>query len=83
MPVSPEEWAEWQQNPVTEYVLGLMRGWAERQKAAWADMAWREGDIDPLLLREAQVRADCYRELPDSSLEDWQAIEEKLSDSDA
>lgn len=66
---------------MTEYVFAMMEGWAERQRVAWAELAWSKGEIDPALLREAQVRADCYRELPGSSLEDWQAIEEQLSDA--
>ena len=82
MQVSDEEFAEWRELPVTQYVLGLMERWAERQKQEWAEMAWSEGNTDPMVLREAQVRADCYRELPASTLEDWQAIEGKLSDSD-
>lgn len=81
MQVAPEEFAEWRQHPVTEYVFDMMRKWADRQKAEWADLAWTNGEIDPLLLKEAQVRADCYRELPESSIEDWQAIEEKLGDT--
>ena len=78
--VSDEEFAEWRQHPVTEYVFSLMSGWAEQQKAEWAELAWTGNEVDPLLLREARTRADCYRELPNSSLEDWQAIEEKLND---
>lgn len=81
MSVSKEEFADWQQHPVTEFVLKQMKAWAEVQQSEWAAIAWQKGEIDPLLLCEARTRADCYNEIPDSSLADWLAIEEKLSDS--
>lgn len=81
MSVSSEEFADWQQHPVTEYVVGLMRRWAERQQAEWGAQAWDAENIDPLFLKEAKTRADCYRTIPDSTLEDWQSIEEKLDDT--
>ena len=59
-----------------------MAGWAEEQKQQWADMAWQAGEVDPLALHEARVRADCYRTLPDTSFDDWTALEERLSDTE-
>lgn len=80
MPVQPdeEEYREWLTHPVTEWVFACMKKQAEAQKAKWADMAWK-GDLDPLLLKEAQVRADDYLALPESSFEDWKAIDDTES----
>ncbi len=67
---SEEAFSEWRDHPVTEWILGIMRKQAEAQKQKWAEMAW-EGDLSPLLHREAHVRADCYQAIPDSTYEDW------------
>lgn len=83
MQVSPEEFAEWRQHPVTEYVFGLMERWADRQKDEWANLVWADGQLDQARLIEARVRADCYRALPESDLSDWQAIEDKLNDTES
>lgn len=70
---SEEDFREWQGHPVTEWIVSLMRKQADKQKAKWAKMAW-SGDLDPLLHREAHVRADCYREMPDATYADWRVI---------
>jgi hypothetical protein len=68
-----EDYRDWLGHPVTEWVVACMNKQAAAQKAKWAEMAW-EGDLDPLLLNEARVRADCYLALPESSFADWKAI---------
>lgn len=73
--MEPEDYKEWLGHPVTEWIMGQMRAFADQQKAKWAELAWK-GDLDPLLLKEAQVRADCYRAIPESSFDDWRAIDD-------
>ncbi len=75
MQPSEADFKDWQGHPVTEWMLACMVKHADRQKAGWLDLAWT-GDLDPLLLKEAQVRADCYRAIPDSSFDDWKAIDD-------
>lgn len=70
-----EQFREWQGHPVTEWVMAVMRAHAGTMKAKWADIAW-EGGIDPDLLNEARVRADCYLAIPNSTLDDWKALDD-------
>ncbi len=74
MTISPEEFAEWQQHPVTEWVMKAMLGHAEAQKSIWAELAWEKGHVDTQTLTEARVRSHCYLAIPESSYEDWKAI---------
>lgn len=67
---SEDDFNEWLGHPTTGWVMDIMRKRAAAQKALWSDLAW-SGDLDPLLHREAHVRADCYLAIPESSYEDW------------
>tara|TARA_R100001086_G_scaffold180400_5_gene100188 strand:- start:10704 stop:10940 length:237 start_codon:yes stop_codon:yes gene_type:complete len=75
MKPSEDEYRDWLGHPVTEWVLACMKKAADSQKTKWAEMAW-DGDLDPMLHKEAQVRADCYAAMPESSYEDWEAIDD-------
>lgn len=78
MPQPEEEmFKEWLGHPVTEWIWDILRKQAAAQQGKWAQMAW-EGDLDPLLHREAHVRADCYLVLPDSTYEDWIANDSEV-----
>ena len=70
-----ETFREWQQHPVTEWVMALCRKQADTMKSRWADLAWTEG-LNETAFTEARVRADCYLALPESSFEDWKAIDD-------
>ena len=72
--VSEEEYAEWRQNPVTEWVVAAMEKQAAGIKAKWAEAAWSASEVDERTLIDAQARADCYRAIPDSEYDDWRAI---------
>lgn len=48
---------------------------AAQQRDKWAGLAW-DGDLNPLLLNEARVRADCYGAIAGSSFDDWKAIDD-------
>jgi len=75
MQPSPEDFKEWQGHPVTEWVMAQMIKFAGQQKELWAQEAWA-GDLSELLLNEARTRADCYKAIPESNLEDWIAIDD-------
>ena len=70
-----KEFRDWLGHPVTEWVLACVEKHAGALKDKWAEKAW-QGDLDPLLLNEARVRADCYLALADSAFEDWKAIDD-------
>lgn len=75
MQPSKEDFAEWVGHPVTEWVFAACLKHADALKGIWAGQVWESGQIDPMALLEARVRADCYRALPDSSYEDWSKID--------
>lgn len=70
-----ELFKEWQRHPVTEWVFSLCQKHADAMQALWAAQVWDTGEIKPEALLEARVRADCYMALPQSSFEDWSAID--------
>lgn len=72
---SEDDYKEWLGHPVTEWVLGRLLLQAEQQKELWAEMAW-QGNLDPLLHREALVRADCYKAIAESTYEDLHDTED-------
>lgn len=75
MTISEEEFEEWRQHPVTEWIFACIEKFAGEQKARWADIAWT-GKLDEILLMEARTRADCYMSLKESSHADWKAIDD-------
>jgi hypothetical protein len=76
--MSPDEQAfkEWLEHPVTEWVHGLTRKFAEKQKAGFAETAWTSGEFNQRALDEARTRADCYLGLSETSYESWKAIDD-------
>lgn len=71
-----EQFKEWLGQPVTEWVFAACLKHADAMRGIWAAQVWESGEVDPQRLLEARVRADCYRALPDSSYEDWKAIDD-------
>jgi len=71
-----EQFKEWLQQPVTEWVFAACLKHADACKAIWANQVWESGESDPQALLEARVRADCYRALPESLFQDWKAIDD-------
>lgn len=76
MQPTDEQFKEWLQQPVTEWVLAACLKHAGAMRGLWAARVWESGEIDPQRLLEARVRADCYRDLAASSFEDWKAIDD-------
>lgn len=71
-----EQFKEWLQQPVTEWVMAMCSKHAEAMRAIWAQKAWESGELLPDVFMEARVRADCYRDLATSSFADWKAIDD-------
>lgn len=70
-----QQFSDWLDHPVTEWVLLLMRHEAGAMKDKWASLARESGELEALALCEARTRADCYLAIPDSSFEDWVRID--------
>lgn len=71
-----EQFKDWLQQPVTEWVFALCKAHGEAMKGAWVTKAWESGELLPEAFLEARVRADCYADLATSSYEDWKAIDD-------
>lgn len=54
-----EDFTQWLESPVTRFVLAGMRNLADRQKAAYAELAW-VGDLSEVTRERHVTRADCY-----------------------
>lgn len=78
MPVQPNEdqFRDWMQHPVTEWVMALCAKHGLSMRDAWAAKAWESVELDEAAFLEARVRADCYADLATSSYEDWKAIDD-------
>ena len=74
--MSPEEFKEWREHPVTEWVFAQVEKFAGQQRERWAAAAWDKGDLMPEAFAEARTRADCYLSLSQSSFDDWKAIDD-------
>ena len=73
MPFDEKDFAEWQQLPVTQYVMAAMQALAEREMQAWQGQAW-EGNLDPLALHTARARVEVSNTLTGNTFDDWKAI---------
>jgi len=71
-----DQFKDWLEHPVTEWVLELCQKHAEAMQAKWAALAWESGELNPQAFLEARVRADCYRDLAAGSFDDWKAIDD-------
>jgi len=79
MQPSREDFDEWRQMPVTEWIFDLIANFGDRQKALWSEQAWK-GNLDPVLLAEAKTRADSYASLSETTYEDWLAIDDTATE---
>lgn len=76
MQPSPDEFIQWRDHPVTQWVFGLVEKYADKQKAAWVEQSWEGNSPDPLALAELRTRADAYRALTETSFEAWQEVDD-------
>jgi hypothetical protein len=80
--ITPDEFQDWRDHPITQWVFEAIRKGAEAQRAAWIDASWGEGaswgesKSDPMLLCELRTRADAYMALVDTPFERWSELHE-------
>lgn len=67
--VTADDFANWREDPVTQWVMGACAKAAEEQRQGWLDATWGTGEANQLLLTELRTRADAYLILAQS---DWQ-----------
>lgn len=72
--ISEDEFKEWLDHPVTEWVFAAVRKHAEAQQEAVGRIMWETGEANQRLLDEARLRADCYNALPETTYEDWSEL---------
>jgi len=65
-----EDWEQWRNHPVTEWVLAALNKAASAQLDGWVAASWEAGESNPLLLTTLRTRADAYRALSEIALED-------------
>lgn len=61
MPPSREDFAAWQNDPTTRYVVRALEADAQAQERAWRELSWVNGHANQLQLLELRTRADAYR----------------------
>ncbi len=74
-----EDWEQWRNHPVTEWVLAALNKSAEAQRRAWLDASWEAGNPDPMLLKELTTRADAYRAMSEVTFEGLQGIHDQTN----
>ena len=75
-PISAEEFDAWREDLVTQWVLAELGKAAAAQKAAWTEMSWGNGIVDPTELHILKTRADAYSVLAEVTFEDIAEIAE-------
>ena len=80
MQPNEDDFKEWRQNAVTEWVFKCVLRHAERQKRLWANEIWERGTDDPAYLVAAKTNAAAYADIAQSSYEDWKAIDDTESE---
>ena len=67
---SPDEFSDWKDHPVTQFVIAGLKRYAEAQQEAWSVHAWMSGNLDPIALAKAKTRAECFADLANLSYND-------------
>ena len=66
-----DDFLQWRDNPVTQWVMQALQLGSEAQKAEWMRRSWGSKQADPLVLCELTTRADAYRVLFEADYIDW------------
>lgn len=74
--ITPDEFQDWRDHPITQWVFKAIEHGAEAQRQGWLDASWEDNRADPLLLCELRTRADAYRAIIDTSFERWSELHE-------
>lgn len=71
MNITPEEFANWREDPVTQWVLKACETAARECQDAWSASSFETGVANPILLTELRTRADAYRALAETNWQGW------------
>jgi len=80
--ITPDEFADWQDHPITKWVMGAAEIRAQQQQEAWLTASWGAAiDLEKasdwlLTLHELRVRADTLRLIAEATLEDYRSMYE-------
>lgn len=69
--ITPDEFANWREDPVTKWVLAACEKAAAECQDGWSTTTFETGVADQLLLTELRTRADAYRALAETNWEGW------------
>ncbi len=72
--VSAEDFDQWRDNPVTQWVMAACAKAADGNRDAWIAASWDMGRADQAELTVLRTRADAYRALCDTDYSDWHSI---------
>jgi hypothetical protein len=75
--ITPDEFQDWRDHPITQWVFAAIERHVAKQKQGWLDATWETGATpDPLMLCELRTRADAYRAMIDTTFEGWSELNE-------
>lgn len=70
---TPEEWAAWCSNPVSEWVAAAHAAKAEECHRMWTEQSWNTGTPDPALLVALRAQAQTFRAFIEANYGDYVA----------
>lgn len=66
-----DDFLQWRDNPVTQWVMKALSVAAQEQKADWMRRSWDSNKPDPLILCELTTRADAYMAMAETEYPRW------------
>lgn len=70
MKIEKDDFNQWLDHPVTEWVFARLRDKSEECKQSWLARSWGQGQNDPLLLADLRARAEAWTDIADMKYED-------------
>jgi hypothetical protein len=61
--LTEDEFESWLGHPVTQIVFEKLKEHIREAEAAWMNMSWRNGKVDPVLLADLRARAMILQEI--------------------
>ena len=69
--LTQEELEEWRSNPVTEWLLAVLRKGCASNKAGLQAQLWADGKCDPETLGRVKAQEELIEDLMETGCEDW------------
>ncbi len=66
-----DDFLQWQDSPVTQWVMRALAAASREQKAEWLRLSWEAKQSDPLALCELTTRADAYAAMAETGYARW------------